>query len=133
MTTPREEVAAQITADHPNWRVTDYPYKPSNVTPRHPVATVLRTSVTPASSALTLTHTVQVTIIGAGTVGKETETGLDDLLDAVYLSVERMPGYRVTKAERASLYGDTFSGWVVDVEATSANVYRQTIQKESRS
>lgn len=132
MSTPRTQLAEKIQADNPKFRVFDYGHRPQNVNKGRPVVTVIRTEVVPGERVLALDHTLQVLAIGAQTDPEAAEDELDDLLDAVCLSIERLREWRMTSCKRASLFEDSFTGWVIDVTCTSPNVYRETVQKENR-
>lgn len=131
MATPRQSLADQIKDDNPEFRVVNYPYTPSNVQAGVPVVSVFRDGVDPGSTVMTLEHGVQVYAYGSRVSGAEAEEELDDLLDAVWLSVQRLNGWKVTGAKRTLFNNDTLAGWVVTVAMESPNVYRQTILKES--
>lgn len=105
---------------------------PANVSAKQPIVTVHRTEIQPDDKPQALKHPVQVCVYGAGQTGEITENTLDELIDGVFLSIERLAGYRITSAKRGTLH-DVFAGWVVDVEATSNNVYREIIMKENRN
>lgn len=132
VSTPRQILAEQIQADNPKFRVFAYGHRPANVNKGRPVVTVIRTEMGPGERVLALDHTLQVVIIGAGTDPETAENELDDVLDAVCLSIERLRDWRVTSSKRASLFEDAFTGWVIDVTCTSKNVYREIVQKENR-
>lgn len=132
MSTPRTQLAEQIQTDNPAFRVLDYGHRPANVNPGKPVVTVIRTEMGPGERVLALDHTLQVLAIGSKTDPEAAEDELDDLLDAVCLSVERLKNWRITSCKRASLFEDTFTGWVIDVTCTSENVYRDIVTKENR-
>lgn len=130
MATPRQILADQIQADNKEYRVVNYPYTPANVQLEHPVVSVFRDGVDPGDTVMMLAHTVQVYAYGARLTGAEAEDDLDDVLDAVWLSVERLPGWKVTGAKRTLFNNDTVAGWMITVTAQSPNVYRQEILKE---
>lgn len=128
MSTPRETLAAQLRTDHPDYRVFDYPYAPSEV--RSPVIAVWRTDVNPhPQSPSMLRHDLTVQAYIGPTVGEKAEATLDDLLDAVLLSLQRLPAVTWTKSER-TIFQDTFQGWTVTCYADSPNVYKQLILEE---
>lgn len=131
MATPRQTLADQIQADNKEYRVVNYPYTPANVEVGHPVVSVFRDGVDPGSTVMTLGHSVQIYAYGARVSGAKAEEDLDDLLDAVCLSVERLKGWKFTGAKRSLFKGDTLAGWEITAAMESPNVYRQTILKES--
>lgn len=127
MSTPRTLLAEQFTADHGH-KVYPYPYSPSEV--RAPVIAVWRTDVDPhPSSPGLLRHTLTVNAYVGKALGEEAEDALDDLLDDVLLSLQRVEGVTVTKSER-TVFKDVFQGWDITCYADSANVYKQTILAE---
>ena len=134
MSTPRQEVAAQLAADNATFDVRDYPFTPKNVNVGKPVLSVWRDDVAPGDTAANLGHGLTVHAYGSKTAGAAAEDELDDLLDAVWLSIERLRvlghGYRITSATRALFANDTVAGWVIKIACTSPNVYRETIKKE---
>lgn len=132
MSTPRQTIAAQVKADHPDWKVFSYPHKPSNVETGHPVVCVFRTEVLPASKPQWITHAVTVQAFGAKTMLEAAEDEMDNLLDGVLLSLERVKGYTMQSAKRATFYEGSLSGWEIEATATSANVYRDTVLKEGK-
>lgn len=131
MSTPREQVAAQIESDNPSWRVFNFAKRPANVSLGHPVVAVHRSTVEPSpESPLVLEHTVEVQAFGARTMDAEAEDEMDEILDGVWTSLERLTGYAVKSAKRATFYEGTLSGWEITAVAKSANVYRDTVMRE---
>lgn len=129
-TTPRQQVAAQILTDRPGWIVVPYPFTPASVAPARPVVTVIRSDLSPGSRLTGLTHELQINLYGAGTVGAKTEDSLDDFLDEIMLSLERVGGFKFDKASRMTYRDETLAGWQITGSVQSANVYRQAVQNE---
>lgn len=133
MSTPRQTLAAQFIADFPEaYKVYAYPYAPAQV--GEPVVAVWRTDVDPhPSTPGLLRHTLTVQAYIGPTLGEKAEATADDLLDAVLLSLQRLPAVTVTGSER-KVFGDpetgTFQGWTVKCYADSPNVYKQLILEE---
>lgn len=128
MSTPRQILAAQFTADHPTYKVYDYPYFPKQVS--SPVIAVWRTNMDPHPSGQgLLRHPLTIEAYIGPTVGEKAEATLDDLLDAVMLSLQRLDAVTVTGATR-DIFGDVFQGWTIKCYADSPNVYKQLILEE---
>lgn len=131
MSTPRQQVAEQIRADNPTFRVFEYAKKPANVNVGQPVVSVFRTDVqTDPATVLMLEHSVTVQVFASKTMEAAVEDELDDALDAVLLSLERLGGWALKTAKRASFYDGTFAGWEIEAAAKSPNVYRDTVLRE---
>lgn len=128
MATPRTTVAAQLMADHPTHKVYAYPYAPTEV--RANVIAVWRTDMAqhPTSPKL-LRHSLTINAYGKATLEERAEAELDDLLDDIMLSLQRIEGVTFTSAER-TVYADNFQGWTVKVTADSPNVYTETVLTE---
>jgi len=127
MTTPRQSVAAQLAADHPDHKVYPYPYAPSEV--RANVIAVWRTDLTPhPSSPKLLRHVLTIHAYGKATIEERAEAELDDLLDDIMLSLQRT-GVEFVSAER-TVYAESFQGWTIKFNFDSANVYAATILTE---
>lgn len=128
MSTPRETVAARFILDHPTYKVYAYPHAPSEV--RSPVIAVWRTDVDPhPQTPALLRHALTVQAYIGPALGEKAEATLDTLLDAVLLSLQRLPGVSVTGSER-TIFQDAFQGWTVKCYADSPNVYKQQILTE---
>lgn len=132
MTTPREDLAAQLAADNPDWTVLAYQFQPANVSPGKPIVTVWRGELAPGDSALTLNHKLTVFAFGSRTAGAEAEAEMDDILDGVLLSLERLSGWKFESARRGVFYEGTLSGWHIEASALSKNVYREVVMTEER-
>lgn len=130
MATPRQTLAAALEADHPKWVVLPYLIQPQNVTLGKPLVCVFREQVNPGANVTHLTHKLSVIAYGARTAGDKAEDELDDLLDGVLLTVERLKGWNYTEASRDEFFEGTFTGWRIGVSMTSPNVYRTIIHEE---
>jgi hypothetical protein len=127
MTTPRQSVADQLTADHPTHKVYAYPYAPAEV--RANVIAVWRTDLAPhPTSPKLLRHVLTINAYGKATIEERAEAELDDLLDDIMLSLQRT-GVEFVSAER-TVYAESFQGWTVKCNFDSANVYAATIIEE---
>lgn len=129
MPTPRQHVAAQIAADNPKWVVMPYATVPAQVARNRPVCSVWRSTVEPAEPRSGLTHGVTVQVYASAT-GERGEDELDDCLDAVMLSLERLGGLKFERAAREMYNNETVAGWHIECSQLSENVYRSTILKE---
>lgn len=130
MATPRQTLAAKLAEDNPSCKVLPYPFTPSNVEAGKPVISVWRGELNPGTARFTLTHSLQINAYGSRTKGAEAEDEMDDLLDGVLLTVARLEGWKFTNCKRATFNEGALSGWEITLTAESANVYRETVQKE---
>jgi len=131
MSTPRQILATQFRADHAH-KVYAFPYLPSEV--RAPIIAVWRTDLSPhPQSPNALRHSLIIQAYGGASLEERAEAELDDLLDDVMFSLQRIQNLAIDSAER-TVFGDetrgTFQGWVIKCHADSANVYKQTILTE---
>jgi hypothetical protein len=127
MATPRQTVADQLTADNEGLKVYAFPYAPKEV--RSPVVAVWRTDLGPhPTTPNKLRHALTLNCYGAATLEEAAEAELDDLLDAVLLSLQRL-GVEFVSAEH-TVYADAFQGWTIKCNFDSENVYKQTITAE---
>lgn len=125
--TARGQVAAQIAEDNPSFTVHDYPISvPDNLGAGRVVVSVFRESITPTD--LVLTHGLTVNIFVQATTAAG-ENRLDDALDEVLLSIQRLDALNVTEAKRA-VFEERMPGWQIAVEAYSQNIYRSAVQNE---
>ena len=129
MDTPRQQLAAQIRADNPEWIVKDYPDEPSQVRKGKPVVSIWRASVVPAARQH-LDHELTLHVYGSKVVDAAAETELDNILDGILLSIERYEGARFIRAERRNLVDGAFAGFVITVNTYSTNVYRAAVLTE---
>lgn len=132
MATPRTIVAEQIQADNTGYKVYAFPYFPAEV--REPVVSVWRTDVAASPDSPNLIrHSLQVQVYAGATLEEKAEAELDELLDAVLLSLQRLPSIGGVTSERV-VFGDEsrgqFTGWKILCFADSANVYKQTVLSE---
>lgn len=130
MATPRQTLAAALTADHPKWAVFDYLHQPENVLLGKPVVCVFRGKVEHGAKPTNLDHKVEVMAFGARTYGDRAENELDDVLDGVLLTIERLKGWTWSEASRDEFFDGTLTGWRITASMTSDNVYRTLIHKE---
>lgn len=129
MATPRETIAAQLSGDWPGHVVYAYPYAPTTDIRKNALA-VYRTDVDPhPTSPNQLRHAVTIDAYGKTKLGTDSEVELDDLLDDILLSLERLAGVTFLKAER-KVFKDAFQGWTVTLTADSENVYKTTVRTE---
>lgn len=132
MSTPRQDIAEQMQADNAQWRVLPYPFIPENVAVGRPVVSVWRGGISPGDKPQTLKHSVTICVFGSRTKTEKAEDELDDLLDGVCLSLARLPGWSMEKADRRTFRNDTLTGWEIEASAQSANVYREAVMTERR-
>ena len=133
MATPRQIVADQIQADNETFKVRAFPYFPSEVR-GEAVISVWRTDVgTSPDSPNLLRHSLQIQVYAGATLEEKAEATLDELLDAVLLSLQRLTSIGGVTSERV-VFGDEssgqFTGWKILCYADSANVYKQTVLSE---
>lgn len=129
MDTPRQQLAAQIAADNPEWIVKDYPDEPSQVRKGKPVVSIWRASIVPAARQH-LDHELTLHVYGSKVQDAAAENELDNILDGILLSIERYEGARFMRAERRNLVNDSFAGFVITVNTYSPNVYRAAVLNE---
>jgi hypothetical protein len=127
--TPRQQLAAQIRADNPEWIVKDFPDEPSQVRKGKPFVSIWRTSIVPAERQH-LDHELTLHVYGSKVADAAAENELDNILDGVLLSVERYAGARFVRADRRNFVNDSFAGFVVTVNTYSPNVYRAAVLNE---
>ena len=133
MATPRQTVADQLRADNETFKVYAFPYFPAQVGERNVIA-VWRTDIAPSpDSPNLLRHSLQLQAMVGPALEEKAEAAGDDLLDAVLLSLQRVPGVGGVSAER-TVFGDeergTFQGWLIKCHADSPNVYKSTVLSE---
>jgi hypothetical protein len=130
MTTPRQILAEQFTTDHPAHKVYAFPYAPTEI--RANVIAVWRTDLSPHPEAAgKLRHALVINAYAGATIEERAEAELDDLLDDVMLSLQRIEGVTFDSAERA-VFADQFQGWTVKCHADSANVYKTQVLTEGQ-
>jgi hypothetical protein len=129
MSTPREQLAAQIKADNPTFVVWDYPDAPKNVKAGEPVVAVWRSDMDshPKAPGLALEHKLQINVYGARTAGSAAEAELDNLLDAVMFSLQRLGNLEFKTAARETFNNGTLAGWTITAAGTSKNHYKTEI------
>ena len=129
--TPREYLAEQFKADHPEWDVRPYPAEPKQLGKGKYMLSIWRSDLAPTPGVLGLNHELTVNVYGPkATFSAETEAELDDLIDEVLLSIERLSGANFTSAKRTNFADDSFTGFEVNVTMISGNHYRKTINEE---
>lgn len=133
MSTPREQVGAQILADNPAYLVNTYPSEPEQVTARHPYVNVYCSSIAPAEDDRLLEHTLEVHVYASKVAGDAAEAEVETIRDQVLLSVQRLTDYKWTRAERVTFTpdaGGSFVGYKITVLGGSHNEYAATIRNE---
>lgn len=129
MDTPRQQLAAQILADHPEWIVKDYPDEPTQVRKGKPFVSIWRASIVPAARQH-LDHELTLHVYGSKVQDAGAENELDNILDGILLSIERYAGARFVRAERRNFGNDAFAGFIITVNTYSPNVYRAAVLNE---
>jgi hypothetical protein len=129
MDTPRQQLAAQIKADNPEWIVRDYPDEPKQVRQGKPYVSVWRSEITPAQRQH-IDHELTLHVYGSKVQDAAAENELDEILDGVMLSIERYEGCRFTRASRRNFSNDAFAGFEIVVAVYSKNVYREAVLTE---
>jgi hypothetical protein len=128
MTTPRQILAEQFATDYPTHKVYAFPYAPTEI--RANVIAVWRTDLGPhPASPGKLRHSLVINAYAGSTIEERAEAELDDLLDDIMFSLQRIDGVTFDTAERA-VFADQFQGWTIKCHADSANVYKSTILTE---
>ena len=131
MATPRQTIADQLLEDYTltkEYAVYPWMYSPTSDL-RKPAIAVYRTEVTDHPTAPNqLRHSMAIDAYGKKSMGEGVEDELDDLLDDIMLSLQRL-GVEFTSAERA-VFAESFQGWTVKCAFDSENVYRQTVLTE---
>jgi hypothetical protein len=120
--TPRQTIAAALRTDNPTWNVFEWPADLTEV--RKPTAVVYRTTLAPAIGSLV--HEVKVQMYGTKAIGAGSEDELDNLLDAVMLSMQKLAGVTVKEAVRKT-FSDVFQGWELDVVWHSSDIYKAQV------
>lgn len=131
--TPRQQLAAQIRADHSGWDVRDYPAEPKQVRAGKPFVSIWRSDVAPAERRQFLSHELTLHVYGSKVVDEAAENELDNILDGVMLSIERYAGCIFGRASRRNFGNDSFAGFEITVSVLSENVYRAAVINERSS
>ena len=128
--TARQHIAAQIEQDHDH--ITAHPYimLPENVTLGKPVCSVYRSTLGNGSQANVLRHDVTIDVFVALTDGLEAEAEAEDALDAVLLTLQRIPGVTWSEAKRVN-FGTDFAGYTISASKFSKDHYLQTVLAEN--
>ena len=132
MSTPRQIIADQLLEDYTltkEYAVYPWMYSPTSDL-RKPAIAVYRTEVADHPTAPNqLRHSVAIDAYGKKSMGEGVEDELDDLLDDIMLSLQRIEGVYDITAKR-SVFKDSFQGWAITCSADSANVYKSTVLNE---
>lgn len=131
-TTARDYVADQVEADNPDWAVDRFPAEPAQVKRGRPYVAIWRSDLNPGSNALELRHDITLHLYAAKDTGDRAEEELEGSLDAVLLSLQRLPLFTFTSASR-TLFKSVFQGWEIKGHITRPNHYRSTIIQESET
>jgi hypothetical protein len=108
------------------WTWKAAPEVPANVT-RKRFGAVWRTKIEPAAQGRLDTH-LTLDLYGAKAApGEATERELDDMLDAVLLVIQGVPGLRFLSADRAT-FAEAFAGYQVQVSINHNNYYAERIR-----
>jgi hypothetical protein len=126
VSTPRKQIAAAIAADNAGLDVVDYPWEPAEL--RKPLVVVWREDIAQATDA-TLAQSIEIRAYGVGTTSGKAEDELDDLLDAVLLSLRRLDTVALVKAQRRIL-ANVFQGWEISCTWTAQDYYKTTVNNE---
>jgi len=127
MATPRQTIADQLIQDYPT-KYAVYPnlYAPAtNIS--QPAIAVYRTAV--EESANGLSHPVTIDAYGQKTMGEKVEDELDEMLDDIMLSLQRLERVYEIKAAR-TVFKDTYQGWSITCSVSSGNVYKSAVLDE---
>lgn len=128
--TARQQIAAQIELDNPN--ITAHPFimVPDNVSLGAPVASVYRSTLVNGAQANVLQHDVTIDLFVSLTDGAGAEAEAEDALDAVLLTLQRMPGLTWSDAKRVN-FGTNFAGYSISASKFSKDHYLQTVLAEN--
>jgi hypothetical protein len=127
MATPRQTIADQLIQDYPTkYAVYPYLYAPAtNIS--QPSIAVYRTAV--EESGTGLSHPVTIDAYGQKTMGEKVEDELDEMLDDIMLSLQRLERVYEIKATR-TVFKDTYQGWSITCSVSSGNVYKSAVLDE---
>jgi hypothetical protein len=132
MATPRQTIADQLISDHTatkEYAVYPWLYSPTSDL-RKPAIAVYRTDVEPhPTNPNLLRHPVTIDAYGKKVIGEAVEDELDDLLDDIMLSLQRIDGVYDVKAKR-STFKDSFHGWTITLHVDSENIYKTVVLNE---
>lgn len=135
MSTVREQIAEQIRADNPTFIVDAFPTSlPENMAAKGLKKTyvqVFRESLEPTNNGTSLLHSLKVTVFVAKQHTEIAENDLDEALDLVLLSLERLAGIVYTSAIRDVLQ-DKYNVYEISVSCTSQNVYKNIVREEQK-
>lgn len=113
------------------WTWTACPDTPANVTRGKRWGAVWRTHLEPSGGRLATALTLQVYAAKAA-VSEATEHELDDVLDAVMLALQKVPGLRFQKATRV-VFAEAFAGWEIETTKEHNNYYAETVRREGEA
>lgn len=132
MTTHRQLIADQISADDPDIIVNAFPASaPTGIPTGKAFVSVYRESIKPIQNSLESSLTVEIMTNAGTTIAAEDE--LDAVLNSVLLSIERIPGVVWTEAVRTN-FDEKYFGYKVTVSIpNSPNVYKNIVRSESES
>jgi hypothetical protein len=126
MATPRQTIADQLIEDYPTkYAVYPYLYEPTTDIRKVSIA-VYRTEVALADQ---LTHSITIDAYGKKSTGEGVEDELDDVLDDIMLSLQRLERVYDITAKR-SVFKDSFQGWAITCTVSSGNVYKSAVLDE---
>lgn len=127
MSAARKDVAAQIKADNPTFLVHDFPVNdPENIPAGKVFVNVFRESFSVNDSNSQITHNLKVVIATPKKMTSAAEDELDTALDALMLSLQRLPDVYWQDARRLTL-GDSFPAYEITLVAITAHVYKSQI------
>lgn len=126
MATPRQTIADQFITDYPTkYAVYPWMYSPTSDL-RQPAIAVYRTEVAGGDQ---LSHSVTIDAYGKKSMGEAVEDELDDVLDDIMLSLQRLDRVHDITAKR-SVFKDSFQGWAITCTVSSGNVYKSAVLDE---
>lgn len=130
MATPRQTIADQLITDHATlYSIYPWMYSPTGDLRKCAIA-VYRTDLGDhPSTPGALRHSVTIDAYGTKTLGEAAEDELDDLLDDILLSLQRIDGLYGIEAKR-SVFKESFHGWTITCTADSPNVYKTAVLNE---
>lgn len=123
----RQDVTAQIKADNPSFLVHPFPLSaPENIPAGKVWVNVYRERFEVADNNSQITHFLKVLIVTPkrGTAAAEDE--LDNAIDAVMLSLEKMRDVYWQEAQR-TIVGEKWDGYEVSLQAIRPQIYKSQI------
>lgn len=123
----RQEVADQLKADNPTFIVKTFPDRaPDNIPPGKVWVNVYRERFEVAANDGHITHFLKVSVAIPQTNSEDAEDELDAALDAVLLSIQRMPDVYWQTATR-DILGGKYESYEITLEAIRPHVYKSQI------